>query len=80
VTLGAVPPKLEISMFDDITESKTVTVKVPAAALSAYGSSISGADTTTQSWANAFRGMGWDGTSYLTGTVNTNITVTIQAE
>jgi hypothetical protein len=80
VTLGAAPPSVRVNMFYDVTNAKAVTVKVPSSALSVYGSSISGADTGTQSWANAFRGMGWDGTDYLAGTVKTNITVTIQAQ
>ncbi|MDR2019707.1 MAG: leucine-rich repeat protein, partial [Treponema sp.] len=79
VTLGAAPPTLGTDIFFNIS-AKTVTVKVPSSALSAYGASINGADTATQSWANAFRGMGWNGTSYYSGTVNTGITVTIEEQ
>jgi hypothetical protein len=36
-------------------------------------------DAGDDNWANTFRGMGWDGTNYPGITVNTNITVTIEA-
>jgi hypothetical protein len=45
---------------------KTVTVKVPsgAAGYGAIPGTYSGTDYTNN-WGNAFRGIGWDGTSYL---------------
>jgi hypothetical protein len=51
-----------------------VSVKVPSTALSAYGPVPT--NTTENNWGNAFRGRGWDGTAYLTGTVNSKITLT----
>jgi hypothetical protein len=77
VTLGAVPPELETELFHAVT-AKSVIVKVPAGALGSYGSSPT--NTTNDNWGNAFRGGGWDGESYLTGKVNSNITLTIEAE
>ena len=76
LSLPAIPPRLGTNMFGGITASQTVTVKVPAGALSAYGPPP--ANTTDNNWGNAFRGKGWDGTSYLTGTVNGNITLLIE--
>jgi hypothetical protein len=46
---------------------------VPSAALSAYEPVP--ANTTDNNWGNAFRGKGWNGISYLTGTVNGNISL-----
>jgi hypothetical protein len=81
ITLGAAPPTVLKNIFSNVSSpGKTVTVRVPSAALDAYGSGISGADTTTQSWANAFRGMGWDSGTDTYGSVsdiNTYITVDI---
>ena len=79
ITLGSSAPTLGINIFttDEIT-NKNVTVRIPNG-VTGYGSDISGTDTTTQSWANALRGMGWNGTSYDTaGTVNTGVTVVIE--
>jgi hypothetical protein len=75
ITLGNTIPTLGISMFDVVSSAKTVTVKVPS---SATGYGTSPANTTTDNWGNAFRGKGWDGTSYLTGSVNSFITLTIE--
>jgi hypothetical protein len=75
VTLGTTVPTLGTAIFHSVTPSKTVTVKVPSG-VSGYGSSP--ADTTDDNWGNAFRGKGWDGTTYLDGTVNGNITLMIQ--
>jgi hypothetical protein len=75
VTLGDTVPTLGTVIFHDVTSPKTVTVKVPSG-VSGYGSSP--ANTTDDNWGNAFRGKGWDGTDYLGGTVNGNITLTIQ--
>jgi hypothetical protein len=77
LTLGSRAPALWKDMFCFVDSPKTVTVKVPSAALSAYAPSPT--DTTAGNWANAFRGMGWSSTGgYGTGTVNTNITLDIQ--
>jgi len=68
---------LGLAIFNFFFEtSKNVTVRIPNGA-TGYGSGISGTDITTQSWANAFRGMGWNGTSYGSGTVSTGVTVNI---
>jgi hypothetical protein len=78
ITLGAsTPPLLGINMFNGVNSSKNVTVKVPSTA-AGYGSSPS---DTNDNWGNAFRGKGWDGGSgsYLNGTVNANISLTIQS-
>jgi hypothetical protein len=65
-------------MFSD-SPGKSVTVKVPSGA-TGYGTvPFDNGDTSADNWGNAFRGKGWDGTSYLTGTVNGNITLTIEA-
>jgi hypothetical protein len=77
VTLGATAPTVGEVTFDGIGP-KTVTVLVPAGA-TGYGTipgAYSGTDAT-ENWGNAFRGMGWDGTGYGTGTVNSNVTLTI---
>jgi hypothetical protein len=84
ITLGDTPPELGTEMFSEVTGgTKTVTVEVPDdnAAWSGLisGSPYTGNDSAAN-WGNAFRGMGWDGESCLTGTVNENITLTIQAE
>jgi hypothetical protein len=73
VTLGAAPPTLGINIFGGGSLGKTVTVKVPSIALSAYGPVPD--NTTDNNWGNAFRGKGWNGISYLTGTVNGNISL-----
>ena len=57
----------------------TVTVQVPAGTTS-YGTvpaTYSGSDSTPN-WGNAFRGLGWDGTNYSSGTVNSDITLNIE--
>jgi hypothetical protein len=77
VTLGNTAPTLGTNMFDYISVSKTVTVKVPSGA-TGYGSSP--ANTTDNNWGNAFRGKGWDGIAYLGGTVNSYVMLTIQYE
>jgi uncharacterized repeat protein (TIGR02543 family) len=78
ITLGAEAPSLAIDLFYDVSVPKTVTVRVPAGA-TGYGTipaTYSGADATNN-WGNAFRGKGWNGTNYLGGTVNSNVTLTI---
>jgi hypothetical protein len=73
IILGEAVPTLGLSMFSSISSAKSVTVQVPTGA-TGYGSSPT--DDSTENWGNAFRGMGWNG-SYLTGTVNGNISLTI---
>jgi hypothetical protein len=71
VILGGTPPTLGTVVFYDVSSPKSVTVKAPSTALSAYGPAP--VDTTSDNWGNAFRGKGWNGTNYLAGTVNSNI-------
>jgi hypothetical protein len=82
VTLGSsTAPSLGTEMFIVIDALQTVTVMVPLDAADwntiVSGSPYTGADTANN-WGNAFRGIGWDGTNYLNGTVNSNITLTIE--
>ncbi|MDR1178278.1 MAG: leucine-rich repeat domain-containing protein [Spirochaetaceae bacterium] len=84
VTLGDTPLELGEGMFYGVSGSKTVTVKVPAGA-SAWsgiisGSPYSGTETSGgPHWGEGFRGKGWNGIDdYLYGSVNTNISLTIQ--
>ena len=74
ITMGNTAPSVGTSIFRG--GNKQVTVKVPVGA-TGYGESPT--DTTTLNWGNAFRGMGWDGTSYLNGSV-VNIQLTIVYE
>jgi hypothetical protein len=76
ITLGSTAPTLGTDLFNTIDTPKTVTVKRPASAASAYGPSPT--DTTTDNWGNAFRGRGWNGTAYLGGEVNENINLIIE--
>jgi hypothetical protein len=75
ITLGSAAPTLGTGIFRDVDTSKTVTVKVPSGA-TGYGSSPT--DITTQNWGNGFRGKGWTGTAFSTGTLNDKITLTIE--
>ena len=78
ITLGSTAPTLGLRMFSEVDPAKTVTVKVPSGA-TGYGSSPTGTDTVC--WGNGFRGGGWKDSAFLSGgTVNSNITLTIQAE
>jgi hypothetical protein len=82
VTLGPAVPELGWVMFGNVTGGpKLVTVKVPDnpvwnAIIGAYD----GTSTANDTWGNAFRGGGWDGESYLDGTVNSNIRLTIEVQ
>jgi hypothetical protein len=66
-------------MFSGVYSTKTVTVKVPAAGLSAYGTTpFDNSDTTTANWGNGFRGGGWDGNYFISGGIDyINITITL---
>jgi hypothetical protein len=79
LTLGATPPALEGYMFHTVDAPKSVTLKVPAAALSAYGPSPT--NTVAGNWGNGFRGGGWEGDALInSGNVNGNISLTIGAD
>jgi hypothetical protein len=86
ITLGNTPPELGTSMFYGVplygeSGTKTVTVIVPGnPAWNNIISAYNGASTVNDTWGNAFRGGGWDGDTYLTGTVNENISLTIQVQ
>jgi hypothetical protein len=72
----------------------TVTVRIPAGVKANYGVpnlpavNFNNSNTTNNNWGNAFRGKGWirpiDGPDihisdrYLTGSVNTNITLVFE--
>ena len=76
VTFGAQQPTLGTNTFR-YTSSKNVTIKVPSASLDTYSNGYNNSNTSDNNWGNAFRGKGWSGgTTYLTGTVNTNISLT----
>jgi hypothetical protein len=64
ITLENTPPTVGRYMFDHVNESKPVTVRVPASAVSSYDSA----------WQDAFKGKGSDGS----GDVNTDIALTIE--
>ena len=82
ITLGKVAPILSFGILDDIR--LIVTVKVPSEA-TGYGpipATYSGTDDS-DNWGNAFRGKGWDGTSYGIGwgeVYGVNSYVTLQIE
>jgi hypothetical protein len=67
-------------MFRDLNTNRPVTVRIPSGSLIAYnpGSTFTNADTATNNWGNAFRGIGWDGINYLAGSVNSNIQLTFE--
>jgi hypothetical protein len=75
VTLPETPPRVEEDMFDYVFSAITVTVKAPNIA-AGYGSVP--VNTTDNNWGNAFRGKGWSGSTYLAGTVNSNVTLVYQ--
>jgi uncharacterized repeat protein (TIGR02543 family) len=79
VTLGSEAPRLDVRLLNDNNSAQTITVKVPSGA-TGYASTLPATFTggdTTNNWGNAFRGKGWDGTKYLSGDVNGNITLII---
>ena len=67
VTLGHTAPTVGYSMFVSVEATKNVTVRVPAGA--------TGYDTN---WESGFKGRGWDGTTFGTGSLNNNINLTIE--
>jgi hypothetical protein len=78
ITLGTTAPTLGIDIFSHSSALKNVTVKV-LLDKTAYGV-YTNDDGSSDNWGNALRGKGWDGNSYLTGTVNTSITLTIEEQ
>jgi hypothetical protein len=81
ITLPSLPPTLgkTVIYFDSGDASnKKVHIKVPSDADGGYGN-IPAAYTsdTSNNWANAFRGRGWDGTQYLDGYVSSSIILDI---
>jgi len=88
ITLGASAPILGVSIcggdhggsIDGLNYfTKSIIIKVPNGA-TGYGTipaTYSGTSSTFN-WGNAFRGKGWDGSSYGSDPVNSNITLTIQ--
>ena len=74
ITMYSKAPTVQTASFEGIS-SKTVTINVPSGA-TGYGTSVSGSNATIN-WANGFRGAGWDGSAFLGGPINTNITVNI---
>ena len=75
VRLGAVPPAVGTGLFGGITSSQTIAISRPSTAASAYGTAPDKENTVTENWGNAFRGKGWDGSTYLDGSVNGNISL-----
>jgi hypothetical protein len=83
VTLGATPPMVAAYIFDYITTACAVTVRIPAGSQTAYGvPNLPGTNfdnaSTVNSWGLAFKGKGWNGTSYMSGPVNTSITLVFE--
>jgi hypothetical protein len=80
LTLGSTPPRVADRLFEGVSVSKTVKVKRPSSASGAYTGYANALDTTIDNWANAFRGGGWNGTTYGTtpSYVNTNVTVSFE--
>jgi hypothetical protein len=78
VTLGSTVPTLGARMFEGVSGSKIVTVKVPVGA-TGYGTTP--ANDTDFNWGNGFRGGGTvNGVLADIGIVNSNIKLTIQVE
>jgi hypothetical protein len=80
VTLGSTAPTLGKNMFSGVYSPKAVTVKVPSGA-TGYGTvpaAYSGSNTTVD-WGNGFLDGGWTGSAFVSGgSVNRNITLTVQ--
>ena len=77
VTLGLTTPSVGTAIFSGISAAKDVTVWVPAEATGYTG--FPPENTTSNTWANAFRGRGWNGTSYQNGSVNANINLMLKS-
>jgi hypothetical protein len=70
ITLGSAPPSLGTKIFDGVTVTKRVTIRVPAAAKAAY----------TEAWIDGLKGKGWTSSGAGTGSLMRNIVVTIEAQ
>jgi hypothetical protein len=68
ITLGAIPPSLGTQIFEGVTGTKLVTVRVPNAAKSAY----------TNPWVEGLKGKGWTSAGVGSGSMMRNINVTIE--
>jgi len=80
ITLGDIVPTMDERLFSDVNSPKSVTVRVPnvpAWDLIVSSSPYDNLDTTSNNWGNAFRGIGWNGTTYLGDPVNDNITLVV---
>ena len=70
--LGDTAPTIGTNTFSLVDSPKHVTILVPQGATGYTGFPVENA--TDQTWANSFRGMGWDGVNFLAGgMVNENI-------
>jgi hypothetical protein len=80
ITLGSTVPELGTNMFQ--YAGKTVIVKVPdeAAWIGKTGTFTGGENTNGPHWGEGFRGKGWTGSAYGSGSVNANITLNILKE
>jgi hypothetical protein len=67
ITLGATPPSLGTQIFEGVTGTKQVTVRVPSGSRTAY----------TTAWADGLKGKGWTNGTAGAGIVMRNITVAI---
>ncbi|MDR1468715.1 MAG: leucine-rich repeat domain-containing protein, partial [Spirochaetaceae bacterium] len=80
VTLGSTVPALGDAMFSDVTDAKTVTVKVPnVAAWTNITGNYAETSNYTVNWGNGFRGGGWTqaGAFVSYGQIKNNITLTV---
>jgi hypothetical protein len=68
ITLGSSPPSLGARIFDGVSGTKQVTVRVPKAAQSAY----------TSAWLEGLKGKGWSSTGVGGGSIMRNINVAIE--
>jgi uncharacterized repeat protein (TIGR02543 family) len=74
--LGNISPEIKEHLFLSVSSEKNVTVIIPLVAYN-YGSNPE--NNTDCNWANAFRGMGWNESGYLSGPVNSNICLKIES-
>ncbi|MDR3114567.1 MAG: InlB B-repeat-containing protein [Treponema sp.] len=68
ITLGATPPTLGTRVFEGVTGTKRITVRVPSASQSAY----------TEAWVEGLKGKGWTSSGPGNGAIMRNINVTIE--
>jgi hypothetical protein len=89
ITMGSAAPMLDSRIFDSISDSKTVMVKIPTGATGYSPASspftgttvtVSGTNTTAN-WGNGLRGGGWNGTALSSSSyINQNISVIIERQ